>query len=214
MDEEATHDEDKANELYRDVNVNLEGRDTVMTDAPIPNVQGTQVTEDTLVIITAPVNHEGIDTIFTPNTEATSLVDVPITTIAEPPLFSATTLPPTPLITHLQQTPVPTPATVLRSLLHDLLNFGSLFGFDHRLKTLETDFSQFKQTNQFAEAVSSILDIVDANLANKMHESVKTFVQLQSKRLKDEAQAKNAEFLNKLDDNIKKIIKDQVKEEV
>ncbi|GJX01366.1 hypothetical protein Tco_0185279 [Tanacetum coccineum] len=237
MDEEATHEEDEANELYRDVNVNLEGRDTEMTDAPLPNVQGTQVIEDTHVIITAPVNPEGqqqsssvssgfvsnmlnpspdtgIDTIFTLNTEATSLVDVPVTTIAEPPLLSATTLPPTPLITHLQQTPVPTPATVPSSSLQDLPNFGSLFGFDHRLKTLETDFSEFKQTNQFAEAVSSIPGIVDAYLANKMHEAVKTAVQLQSKRLRDEAQAKNADFLNKLDDNIKKIIKDQVKEQV
>ncbi|GKC67267.1 hypothetical protein Tco_1099865 [Tanacetum coccineum] len=44
MDEEATHEEDEANELYRDVNVNLEGRDTVMTDAPLPNVQATQET--------------------------------------------------------------------------------------------------------------------------------------------------------------------------
>ncbi|GJU61008.1 hypothetical protein Tco_1238774 [Tanacetum coccineum] len=35
MDEEATHEEDEVNELYRDVNVNLEGRDTVMTDAPL-----------------------------------------------------------------------------------------------------------------------------------------------------------------------------------
>ncbi|GKE97354.1 hypothetical protein Tco_0020705, partial [Tanacetum coccineum] len=177
---------------YRDVNINLEGRDTVMTDAPLPNVQGTLVTEDTHVIITAPINPDGqqqsssvssgfvsnmlnpspdtgIDTIFTPNTEATSLVDVPVTTIAEPPLL---------------------------------------------LKTLETDFSEFKQTNQFAKAVSSIPDIIDAYLANKMHEAVKTAVQIQSKRLRDEAQAENADFLNKLDDNIKKIIKDQVKEQV
>ncbi|GKC66603.1 hypothetical protein Tco_1099201, partial [Tanacetum coccineum] len=56
-------------------------------------------------------------------------------------------------------------------------------------------------------AVFSIPDIVDAYLANKMHEAVKTIVQLQSKRLKDEAQAENADFLNKLDDNIKKIIR-------
>ncbi|GJR47731.1 retrovirus-related pol polyprotein from transposon TNT 1-94 [Tanacetum coccineum] len=206
MDEEATYEEDEANELYRDVNINLEGRDTVMTDAPPPNVQGTQVTKDTHVIITAPINPEGqqqsssmssgfvsnmlnhspdtgIDTIFTLNTEETSLVDVPVTTIAKPPLLSATTLPPTPLITHLQQTLVPTPAT-------------------------------FKQTNQFAKSVSSIPDIVDAYLATKMHEAVKTAIQLQSERLRDEAQAKNADFLNKLDDNIKKIIKDQVKEQV
>ncbi|GKB82390.1 hypothetical protein Tco_0949285 [Tanacetum coccineum] len=202
MDEEATYEEDEANELYRDVNVNLEGRDTEMTDAPLPNVQGTQVTEDTHVIITAPVNPEGqqqsssmsfgfvsnmlnpspdtgIDIIFTLNNETTSLVDVLATTIAEPHILSATTLPlpPTPLITHLQQTP-------------------------------------FKQTKQFAKAVSSIPSIVDAYLANKMHEAVKIDVQLQSERLRDEAQAENADFLNKLDDNIKKIIKEQVRAQV
>ncbi|GJV27352.1 hypothetical protein Tco_1383800 [Tanacetum coccineum] len=238
MDEEETNEEDEANELYRDVNVNLVGRDTEMTDAPRTIVQTTQVIEDTHVIIT-PVNPEaqqqsssvssgfvsnmlnpspdtGIDSIFNLNTESTSLIDVPVTTIAEPPLLSTTTLPPppTPLITHLQQTPIPTPATAPSSSLQDLPNFGSLFGFDHRLKTLETDFSELKQTNQFAAAVSSIPGIVDAYLANKMHEAVKTVVQLQSDRLRDEAQAENADFINKLDDNIKKIIKDQVKEQV
>ncbi|GKD80338.1 hypothetical protein Tco_1342959, partial [Tanacetum coccineum] len=87
---------------------------------------------------------------------------VPVTTITEPPLLSTTTLPPptTPLITHLQQTPIPTPATASSSSLQDLPNFGSLF------------------------------------------------------RLRDEAQVENANFINKLDDNIKKIIKDQVKEQV
>ncbi|GJT37757.1 hypothetical protein Tco_0937622 [Tanacetum coccineum] len=183
LDEEETNEEDEANELYRDVNVNLEGRDTEMTDAPRTIIQTTQVIEDTHVIIT-PVNPEGqqqsssvssgfvsnmlnpspdtgIDSIFNLNTESTSLVDVLVTTIAEPPLLSATILPPppTPLITHLQQTPVPTPATVPSSSLQDLPNF----------------------------AVSSILGIVDAYLANKMHEAVKIAIQLQSDRLRDEA---------------------------
>ncbi|GJW39006.1 hypothetical protein Tco_0064851 [Tanacetum coccineum] len=158
----------------------------------------------------------GINSIFNLNTESTSLVDVPVTTIAEIPLLSATTLPPPPipLILHPQQTPISTPTTVPSSSLQDLPNFGSLFRFDHRLKTLEIDFSEFKQMNQFAVAVSSILGIVDAYLANKMHDAVKIAVQLQSDRLRDEAQAENADFINKLDDNIKKIIKDQVKEQV
>ncbi|GKF40959.1 hypothetical protein Tco_0124301, partial [Tanacetum coccineum] len=131
-----------------------------------------------------------------------------------PPIVFATTLPPppTPLIIHMQQTPVPTPTIALSSSLQDLPNFCSLFEFDHRLKTLETEFSEFKQTNQFAEIVSSIPDIVDAYLTTKMNETVKTVVQLQSDRLIDEAQAENKDFLNKLDDNIKKIIKDQVKQ--
>ncbi|GJX28003.1 hypothetical protein Tco_0236082 [Tanacetum coccineum] len=87
----------------------------------------------------------GIDSIFNLNTESTSLIDVPVTTIAKPPLFSTTTLPlpPTPLITHL-------------------------------LKTFDTDFSELKQTNQFAAGVSSIPGIIDAYLANKMSEAFKT----------------------------------------
>ncbi|GJX35393.1 hypothetical protein Tco_0246950 [Tanacetum coccineum] len=101
MVEEATHEEDEANELYRDVNVNLEGRDTVMTYAPLPNVQATQETEDTHVILTASIIPE----------------DVPVTTIAEPPLVFATTLPPppTPLITHMQQISFPIPTTAPNS---------------------------------------------------------------------------------------------------
>ncbi|GKB99084.1 hypothetical protein Tco_0985221 [Tanacetum coccineum] len=168
-------------------------------------------TEDTHVILTAPINPEGqqqsssvssgfisnmlnprpdtgIDLIFNLNIEATSLVDVLVTTIAEPPLVFATTLPPPPTpLTHMQQ---------------------------KQLKTLETEFFEFKQISQFAKIVSSIPGIVDAYLANKMNEVIKTVVQLQSDRLRDEAQAENEDFLNKLDENIKKIITDQVKEQV
>ncbi|GJV13528.1 hypothetical protein Tco_1355069 [Tanacetum coccineum] len=238
MNEEEINEETEVDALYRDMNVNLEGKDSEMIDAPRTIVQTTQVIEETYVIITS-VNLEGqqqsssvssgfvsnmlnpsldirIDSLFNVNTESTSLIDVSVTTFAEPTLLSTTTLlpPPTPLITHLQQTPVPTPPTVPSSSLQDLPNFGSLFGFDHRLKTLENSFSEFNQTNQFAAVVSLIPGIVDAYLANKMHEAIKTAVQLQSKRLRDKAQAENADFLNKFDDNIKKIIKDQVKEQV
>nr|GEX04090.1 hypothetical protein [Tanacetum cinerariifolium] len=238
LDEKETNEEDEEDELYRDVNVNLEGQDIEMTDAQQTNVQTTQVLKDTHVIITS-VNPEGkqqsssvssgfvsnmlnpspdtdIDSIFNLNTESTSLVDVPVTSTAEPPLLSATTLlpPPTPLITQMQQTPVPTPVNVPSSSLQDLPNFGSLFGFDHRLKTLEINFLEFKQTNQFAEVVSSIPGIVDSYLTNKINESIKTVVQLQLDKLRDEAQAKNEDFLNKIDENIQKIIKEQVKEQV
>nr|GEY05982.1 hypothetical protein [Tanacetum cinerariifolium] len=174
--DEGANEEDDADELYRDVNINLEGRDIQMAD-----VQTTQVIEDTHVTLT-PVNPEGqqqsssvscrfvsnmlkpspdigIDSIF----DSTQWVDVPDTTAVEPPLLSATTLPPPTIsiIPHVQQTPAPSPENVPSSSLQDLPNFGSLFEFDHRLKTLETNFSEFMQTNQFAEAVSSIPGIVD-----------------------------------------------------
>nr|GFB71126.1 hypothetical protein [Tanacetum cinerariifolium] len=52
VDEEKLDEEEDVNELYRDVNVNLEGIDTEMTDTLLPNVQVTQVVEDTNVIKT------------------------------------------------------------------------------------------------------------------------------------------------------------------
>ncbi|GKA42595.1 hypothetical protein Tco_0735255 [Tanacetum coccineum] len=178
-----------------------------MTDALLANVQTTQVIEDTHVIITAvtpevqqqsssvssgfisnmlnPNPDTGIDSILNLNTESTSLVDVPITSNVEMPPSSVTTLPPPPI-------PL----------------------FEDRVKALEDDFSEFKQTNLFAEVVSSIPGIVDTYLANKMNEAVKTVVQLQSDRLRSEAQADNEDFINKIDENIRKIIKEQVKVQV
>nr|GEW08355.1 hypothetical protein [Tanacetum cinerariifolium]GEW11806.1 hypothetical protein [Tanacetum cinerariifolium] len=94
--------------------------------------------------------------------------------------------------------------------LQNLPTFGSLFKFEDKVKALEDDFSKFKQTNLFAKVVSSIPGIVDTYLAYKMNEAIKIAIQLQSDRLRDETQAENEDFINKLDENIKKIIKEQV----
>nr|GFA95129.1 hypothetical protein [Tanacetum cinerariifolium] len=48
----------------------------------------------------------------------------------------------------------------------------------------------------------------------RMNEAVKVAVQIQSDRLCDEAQAENDEFLKTIDENMHKIIKEQVKEQV
>nr|GEU89360.1 hypothetical protein [Tanacetum cinerariifolium] len=68
--------------------------------------------------------------------------------------------------------------------------------------------------SQFAGAVSSILGIVERYMDQRMNEAVKVAVQLQSDRLRDEDQAGNEDFINKLNANIQKIIKEQVKEQV
>nr|GFB72300.1 hypothetical protein [Tanacetum cinerariifolium] len=47
-----------------------------------------------------------------------------------------------------------------------------------------------------------------------MNKAVKVAVSIQSDRLRDEAQAKNEEFLKNLDENVQKIIKEQVNEQV
>nr|GFB79687.1 hypothetical protein [Tanacetum cinerariifolium] len=84
----------------------------------------------------------------------------------------------------------------------------------HRLKTLEANFSEFTQTNQFAGVVSSIPEIVHRYIDQRMNEEVKVAVQLQSDRLRDEPQKENNEFLKTIDENMQKIIKEQVKEQV
>nr|GFA34936.1 hypothetical protein [Tanacetum cinerariifolium] len=89
-----------------------------------------------------------------------------------------------------------------------------MFGFDHRPKTLEANFSEFMQTNQFVGAISSILGIVQRYMDQRMNEAVKVAVQIQSDRLRDEAQAENDEFLKTIDENKQKIIKEQVNKQI
>nr|GEW38267.1 hypothetical protein [Tanacetum cinerariifolium] len=133
LDEEKKNEEEEVNELYNDVNINLEGRDTKITDALSANVQATQVIEYTHVIMIAvtpevqqksssissgfistmlnPNPDTGIDSILNLNIDSTSLVDVPVTTNDEIPSLIVTTLPlpPSPLIHHVQQTLVFSP---------------------------------------------------------------------------------------------------------
>nr|GFD16154.1 hypothetical protein [Tanacetum cinerariifolium] len=169
-------------------------------------VHTTQEYGDTHVTLT-PVNSDG--------QQQSSSVDVQASTTVAPLTLTAPTLTPLtiPTISQVPQAPTP-PTTALSTFLQDLLNFGSLFGFDHRLKTLEANFSEFVQTNQFAGAVSSIPGIVERYMDQWMNKAVKVVVKIQSNRLRDEAQAENEEFLKNLDENIQKILKKQVKEQV
>nr|GEY56294.1 hypothetical protein [Tanacetum cinerariifolium] len=140
--EEGPDAEDDDEELYRDVNINL----------------------------------EGIDSLF----EIAHRVDIPVSTTVVPLLVTTPTLPPPfiPIMSQVQQAPAPTPTTAPSTFLQDLLNFGSLFEFEHRLKTLEANFSEFMQTNQFTEAISFILEIVDRDIYYRMNEAVKVAIQL------------------------------------
>ncbi|GKC67266.1 hypothetical protein Tco_1099864, partial [Tanacetum coccineum] len=105
----------------------------------------------------------------------------------------------------MQQTPGSLTKQLSKHSLQDLPNFGSLFRFDHRLKALEDKFSEFKQTNQFAKAISIILGIIDAYLANKMHEAVKT-----ADEVKEQVKAQVSKILPK----IEKTVNEQLKPEV
>ncbi|GJU93401.1 hypothetical protein Tco_1318157 [Tanacetum coccineum] len=163
-DEDATDEEDKGNERDKDTNANLEGRDDVMIDS-------SSVSSGFISNMLNPNQDTGVDAIFGKHAEATSLIDIPVTAIAEPSFFAPT-------------------------------------------NPLEDNFSEFKQTNQYAKALSSIPGIVNQYLANKMQEAVDVAVQLKYDRIREEAHTKNQQFLDSIDEGIKKVIKEQVKKEV
>ncbi|GJZ23826.1 hypothetical protein Tco_0561285 [Tanacetum coccineum] len=196
MEEEKTNKEDEATNMYRDVNINLEGRDTEMTDTPHPIVQTTQVIEDTHLTLTL-VNPEGqqqsssvsfgfISNMFNPNpdtgidfvlnVETTFLVDVPVTTQAKIPPTSATTLPPLPL---------PLITSTTNTCPHN------------------NNWSQFLSTKSS-----------NFWLSIRLKDAVDVAIQLKSDKIGDKAQAENEDFLNKIDDNIKELITKQVKAQV
>ncbi|GKD97872.1 hypothetical protein Tco_1381769, partial [Tanacetum coccineum] len=107
------------------------------------------------------------------STQAPSLFNVPVTAIPETAIIHATTVPPTiSMITPLPQltTPSPAPTTIPTTTLIPILpDFSSLFGFDQRVSTLETELSQLKQADlsaQLLESVKSQLPTMVDNLLN------------------------------------------------
>ncbi|GJT05088.1 hypothetical protein Tco_0839550 [Tanacetum coccineum] len=104
------------------------------------------------------------------------------------PPSSVTTLPPPPipLVQPQQQTPVPTPTIVPSTSLQNLPTFGSLFKFEDRVKALEDDFLEFKQTNLFVEVVSSIPAEVltrSSNQAKTSHAVAANLYELELKKI-------------------------------
>nr|GEU80817.1 reverse transcriptase domain-containing protein [Tanacetum cinerariifolium] len=217
--EEGQDAEDDDEELYRDVNINLKGRDVQMTD-----VHTTQEFKDTHVTLT-PVNPDGqqqsssvssqfvismlnpspdagVDSLF----ETTPRVDVQASTTITPLTLTVPTLPP-PTIPTISQVPQ-APTTASSTFLQDLPNFGSFFGFDHRLKTLEANFSEFVQTNKFAGAVSSIPGIVERYMDQWMNEAVK--IAIIKEQVKEQVKVQVFKILPK----IKKTVNEQLEAEV
>ncbi|GJT64599.1 hypothetical protein Tco_1016079 [Tanacetum coccineum] len=202
-----------------DAQANKDTKDAHVTLIAEPSVVQQQisfVSSDLVSKFINPSPNTGIDSILNQNIQSHTLVNLPAYVAAETP-SSDTTIPqpPIPNTLPLQQTPNSTTTTTIPTMtLPNIPNFGSLFRFEQRVSALETKMSEFKQTNQFAKVVSLISGIVDNYLASKMKESMDVVVQLQSNKLREEAQAENQEFLNQVDSSMKEIIKEQVKAQV
>nr|GFA70872.1 hypothetical protein [Tanacetum cinerariifolium] len=189
LGEEEEHiEEEEEDELYRDVNINqgkgiqatLEVEDSHVTLTSV-NLDGQQESSSvSSKFVTSMLNltlDAGMESIF--KTASTSVAPLPRTTPTMTPSTIAT-------ITTTSQASI-LPTTISSDVIQNLPNFGSLFHFDDRLRSLEENFSEVMQTNQFVGAFD---------------------------RLCDEAQRENDKFLKTVDENIKKIIKEQVKDQV
>nr|GEY87777.1 hypothetical protein [Tanacetum cinerariifolium] len=93
-----------------------------------------------------PMSDAGVESIFT--TASSPIAPLPTPT----PIMTPSTIA---IITTSSEAPIP-PTTIPSAVLENLLTFDSVFRFEDRVKSLEVNFSEFMQTNQFAKAVSNI----------------------------------------------------------
>ncbi|GJZ78361.1 hypothetical protein Tco_0643033 [Tanacetum coccineum] len=200
--EEGEEEHEDEEMIYEDLNLNRE-----RNNADISSVS------DLVSKFINPSTDEGIDSALNQNIQSNALIDIPVTATTETPLTMTTNFQlPFPNIHLLQQTPnLSTSTTFPTTNSLEIPNFASLFGFEQRISSLKIELSELKQTNQFVKVVSSIPGIVDNYLALKTKEAVDVAVKLKSNKLREEAQAENQDFINSLNSNMNKIIKEHVK---
>nr|GEX93607.1 hypothetical protein [Tanacetum cinerariifolium] len=160
-EEKRLNEEEEADELYRDVDIN-QGRglqlsqdieDSHVTLTPV-NPDGQQesssVSSQFVTSMLNPTSDAGMESIFV---NASSPV-APLQTST--PIMTPSTIA---TITTISHAPIP-PTTIPSEVLQNLPTFDSMLRFEDRLKSLEANFLEYIQTNPFAEAVSNILGIV------------------------------------------------------
>ncbi|GJY36859.1 hypothetical protein Tco_0422237 [Tanacetum coccineum] len=183
-------EDEEDEELYGDLNLNLERRDAEMTDAhvnqekeevhvafttelPVVQQQSSFVSSDLVSKFMNPTSNTGIDLILNPNIQSDIPINVSVSVTTTTP-SSDTTIPqtPIPIIQPQQQTHDSTTTTIIpATTLLNIPKFASLFG------------------------------IVNNYLTSKMKDEVNVAIQLKSNKLKEEAQAENEEFLNQRSPN-------------
>nr|GFC27510.1 hypothetical protein [Tanacetum cinerariifolium] len=106
---------------------------------------------------------ERVESIFTTTSSPIESLETPT------PIMTPSTIA---TITTSGEAPIP-PPTIPSIILENLPTFNSAFRYEERLRSLETSFSQYRQTNQFADAVSAIPGIVHQYMTQQMKEAVR-----------------------------------------
>nr|GEZ48952.1 hypothetical protein [Tanacetum cinerariifolium] len=150
--------DDGKDEFYRDVDINQGRGLQVSQDIEDSHVtltlvkpDGQQESSSVSSFVTSmlnPISDAGVESIFT--TASSSIAPLQTSTPIMTPSTIAT-------ITISSDVAIP-PTIIPSAVLQNLSTFDSVFRFEDRVKSLEVNFSEFMQTNQFAEAVSNIPD--------------------------------------------------------
>ncbi|GJW27444.1 hypothetical protein Tco_0044319 [Tanacetum coccineum] len=143
-----------------------------------------------------------------PSGQTSTFFTVPITVIL-------TNIPPPPHFFNplpQQTTPTPTPtASEVTTAFPALPDFSSVFKFKDRVTKLETDLSEMKQVDQYAQAISFIPAIVDHYINNKLGEAIHKAIQSHNAECREEAQVEKHEYIDLVDSSVRTIIREEVK---
>nr|GFA21283.1 hypothetical protein [Tanacetum cinerariifolium] len=209
--EEEWFNEEEADELYHDVDINqgrglqvsqdIEDSHVTLTSVKPDGQQESSSVSSFVTSMLNPISDAGVESIFAIASSSVAPLPTPTPTMTPSTITTITTA---------TQAPIP-PTPIPSEVLQNLPTFDSVFCFNERLKSLEASFSEYRQTNPYAKAVSNILGIVHQYMNQQMNEAVRVAVQIQTDWLHDSYQRENDEFLKTIDDNMKRIIKEQVK---
>nr|GFB93980.1 hypothetical protein [Tanacetum cinerariifolium] len=199
--EERIHEEEEADELYRDVDIN-QGRglqvsqdidNSHVTLTPIHS-DGQQESSSTSSFVTSllnPITGPGMESIFT--TASSSVTPLPSPTSTMTPSIITTTR-------TASQPPIP-PTSIPSEVLQNLPTFESVFRFEDRVKSLEFNFSEFIRTNQSPEAVSNILSIVHQYMHQEMTEAVRE-AKIIKEQVKSQVKAQVIRILPRIEESM------------
>ncbi|GKC51766.1 hypothetical protein Tco_1074511 [Tanacetum coccineum] len=120
---------------------------------------------------------------------------------------------------NVKSTPTPEPTTELSTnLIPALPDFSSLFGFDHRVSTLENELSQLKQVDHSTQILTSIRsqisEMVDGHLSTRIGFATQTTLQSYTTEFEKKAQEEKDRYIDLVEKSIKDIIKDEVKSQL
>nr|GEX47885.1 hypothetical protein [Tanacetum cinerariifolium] len=179
-EEEGHVEEEEEDELYKDVNINkgrgmqetLEVEDSHVTLTPV-NPDGQQQSSSvSLQFVTSMLNPTldvGMESIF----ETTSQLDVQTPTSVAPVPITTSTMTSSTIATTKTTSQAPIlPTTVPSDIIQNLPNFGSLFCFDDRQRSLEENFSESDRLRDEAQRENDeCLRTVDENIKKIIKET-------------------------------------------